>query len=448
MTRASAWPRGLVGQVTLVLLGAMLLEFVASTTLYEQAEVGAADAERTERLAERLSVAGRVLALAPPGERASVARALSTDEIRIAWTERPAPDAGSADPAPEGVRERLLAAEPELAGRDLRLADGRGVWELAGTLRLHDGSVLRFAAEEAPGEHFPLRARVLAGSVLAGSVLLAAAMLVHALGTPLRLLARAADRIGHGPAVAVAEDGPGEVRRLARAFNAMQARIAALVADRTTALAAVSHDLRTPIARCRLRAGFLGDDEAREAIEEDLDEMEAMIDSVLDYLRGETDPEQPRPVDLAALLRTLVDALADAGRPARYEGVDQVVVAVRPLAMKRAFANLVGNALAYGGAACVGLERADGWVRAWVDDDGPGIPEADLERVVQPFERLDASRGRGTGGVGLGLAIARRAVEREGGRLTLSNRPGGGLRAGVMLPDRPGAGRGGRDAGP
>jgi signal transduction histidine kinase len=435
--RIASGPRGLVGQIILVLLGALLLEFLASTMLYEQTETWFTEAEHTERLAERLVVAARVLSLEPPAARAAAARALSTAGARIEWREQQLPDAGRETAASAAMLGRLVAAEPELSEHGLWITMKAGdTLELAGALRLADGSGLVFTAPT-PGGPSLVYARVLTGLVLAGSVLLAAAMLVRALGAPIRLLARAADRIGHGPAVAVPEDGPGEVRHLARAFNAMQGRIAALVADRTTALAAVSHDLHTPTARCRLRAGFLTDEETRRKIEEDLDEMEAMIGSVLAFLRSEDDPEEQRQVDLAALLRTVVDAAADAGQPARYNGPDRAVVAVRRLAMKRAFTNLVGNALVYGGDTCVSLERDGARVMVRVEDNGPGIPDSEIGRVMEPFQRLETARSCGVGGAGLGLSIAQQAVKREGGRLTLRNRAAGGLCAEVTLPMAP-----------
>jgi signal transduction histidine kinase len=202
-------------------------------------------------------------------------------------------------------------------------------------------------------------------------------------------------------------------------------------------LAAVSHDLRTPITRLRLRAGFIADRDSQAAMDADLDEMEAMIDATLAYLRGDVEPEQPRATDLAALLATLVDDAADAGRAASFTGPRHLDLPLRQLAVKRAFVNLIDNALTYGSVARVMLRDTDAAVVVQVDDDGPGIPNDDLERVFAPFERLDGSRNSRTGGVGLGLSIARQAIEREGGTVTLSNRVEGGLRAEVVIRRAP-----------
>jgi len=234
----------------------------------------------------------------------------------------------------------------------------------------------------------------------------------------------------------VAETGPEEVRHVAQAFNGMQARIHRLMQDHTQALAAVSHDLRTPITRPRLRAGFLADPEMQAAIDTDLEEMEGMIEATLAYLRDETETEPKQVTDLAALLSTLTDDVCDAGGVATYAGPNHIALPLHPSAVRRAFANLVNNAVAYGGGAQVSVVCSVAGVTASVEDTGPGIPEPDLDRVFEPFQRLEHSRNRGTGGVGLGLAIARQAIANEGGTVRLSNRRQGGLSAQVFLPDR------------
>jgi signal transduction histidine kinase len=222
------------------------------------------------------------------------------------------------------------------------------------------------------------------------------------------------------------------------AFNRMQARIDRLIADRTQALAAVSHDLRTPLARMRLRAGFVEDPAAARALDADIDEMEAMIEATLAYLSGDATVEERRPADLVAMLETIVDDAADAGASVTYEGPAQARHPCAPVTLKRAFANLVDNAVKHGGGR-VTVRLADGGeaLVVTVEDDGPGIPVAEHDSVFEPFRRLETSRNRGTGGTGLGLTIARRAVEAHGGTITLRNRDGGGLSVGVTLPRAP-----------
>ena len=236
--------------------------------------------------------------------------------------------------------------------------------------------------------------------------------------------------------VTVPEAGPAELRHVIRAFNAMQARIHRLIADRTQALAAVGHDLRTPLARMQLRTDAIADPDLRRAFSADVSEMEALVGSVLSYLAGDDDPEAPVRMDVAVLAATIVDDAFDHGGDATYAGDDHLEAAVRPIGLKRALGNLVENALHYGHRARVSVHAEAGEVIVRVDDDGPGIPEERMADVLQPFARLDPARSRNTSGLGLGLAIVVRAAEADGGTLHLANRPEGGLRAELRLPLR------------
>ena len=442
------WPSGLVGRVVLVLLAALVLEFAGSTLVYEQFSALIPSTESLDDLAGRLARTERALSALPGAWRDCAARELSGEGLQLNWSgERDAED-GPAARTPISLallRGRLTRLRPELALHGLQLHAGfqqaSGLSQnLLGTLHLDDGTTLRFAAERVTDTRFSVYEALLSTALFAGGVLLAAAMVVHTLAAPLRRLARVADTIGHGPPVHVADQqGPREVRQVAKAMNAMQSRIASLVRDHTETLAAVSHDLRTPIARMRLRVGLLDASDTASAMEADLAEIEQMITTVLAFLHGEGDPEPVRTVDLASILQTVVDDATDAGAAADYAGPDHCKVRARPVEIKRAFVNLVDNAVKYGGSARVSLHDASppgrrAAVRVRVEDDGPGIPPAELERVLEPFRRVDTSRNPELGGMGLGLAIVRRAVERDGGSVVLSNRLGGGLRAEVVLP--------------
>ena len=300
------------------------------------------------------------------------------------------------------MRDRIAAWEPSLRDRPLRLgsiAGGAGRRDLVGALQLRSGEWLEFRSRDLYGRWPQLSQALGSAAILTTAVLIAAFMLVNTLGTPLRSLARAADKVGHGTRVTVVERGPRDLVQVARAFNAMQARIGRLIADRTQALAAVGHDLRTPLTRMRLRLGLMGDAEAREAMEADIEEMEVMLNSVLTYLSGGEAEAPSRRIDLAVLVATLVEASADLGRPVTYEGPEHLLTTARPLPLKRAISNLIENGLKYGGVVRVRLERDGAQARILVEDDGPGIPEAELEHVIEPFFRLDEARQRDRGGL-------------------------------------------------
>ncbi len=277
--------------------------------------------------------------------------------------------------------------------------------------------------------------------LMAAAVVLVVILSVRRITRPLRALAGAAERLGRGEEVPpLAEDGPADVRQASQAFNEMSDRLYRYVRDRTRMLAAISHDLRTPITSLRLRAEFVEDPEAREKILETLTEMQEMVEAVLAFVREDAAREDTRPIDLAALIASLCDDLADAGQDVQFAEADKTVTACRPVALKRALRNVIENAVTYGARARVSLSDAGEGYEMVVDDDGPGIPESERERVFEPFHRLETSRSRDTGGSGLGLAIARSIARGHGGDIVLGNRPGGGLRATIRLPKpRPGA---------
>lgn len=252
---------------------------------------------------------------------------------------------------------------------------------------------------------------------------------------PLSLFGAAAERLGRNvDAPPLPENGPEEVRKAAAAFNGMQARIKRFIADRTTMLAAISHDLRTPLTRMRLRVEFVTDDEDRAKLIADLDEMEAMIAEALAFARNEAETEAPVAVDLQVLAERIAADQVAVGALVAVAPGPEALIPGRPSALKRALTNLVRNAVLYGGSARISVEtRAEGFA-IHVDDDGPGLDEADLERVFTPFLRLEESRNKASGGVGLGLSVARSTARAHGGDITLANRPEGGLRATLFLP--------------
>jgi len=253
---------------------------------------------------------------------------------------------------------------------------------------------------------------------------------------PLRALAERADAFGRGTVEPPPpEAGPEEARRLIAAFTRMQERLRRFVADRTRMLAAIGHDLRTPITSLKLRAELLDDAEARSRMLATLDEMERMTEATLAFAREDATAEPSRSVDLAALISSFADDLTEMGKPVTFADAARLPYVCRPTALRRALANLVENAIQYGERARVTLGATSAGPVITIDDDGPGIPEDQIEQAFKPFVRLETSRSRETGGAGLGLAIARSIVLAHGGDLVLSNRPEGGLRAEIRLPE-------------
>jgi signal transduction histidine kinase len=302
-------------------------------------------------------------------------------------------------------------------------------------VRLTDGALVTFNARTPPqSESWPYR---LLGSV---AVLLLAVVALSWIAVrwatrPLKALADAAEELGRNiDRPPMPETGPVEVARAAHAFNTMQARLSGYLRDRTRLLAAMSHDLKTPVTRLRLRAELLDDPQLRAKFTGDLQELEAMVGSTLDYLRGMENSEPMQSIDVIALLESLQQDMAELGGLVTIEGNAGAPFPGRPQAIKRCLANLLENAVKYGKSARVVVDDGGGRLVIRIEDQGPGIPEAELERVFDPFYRLEGSRNRETGGTGLGLAIARSVAQGHGGTLVLQNRREGGIAAVLTLP--------------
>lgn len=437
MTRFVAPSIGIAGRIVAVLLLALLLEFGVSTLLYERASRYAVREDEAHRLAEHLVISRRLIADAAPPARARAAAELTTDRYALRW-ERALPPPRRLAPALDGMRAQIVAWEPTLARSDLRVqlvSPGRNSYVVGG-LRLTDGSWLYFRTI-APLVTVDLAVeRILLMLIPAIALMILAILVVRRMLFPLRRLAAAADGFGSAGAEIVPETGPGDVRRVTAAFNRMQHRIARLIADQAQALAAVGHDLRTPLARLKLRAEAIPDGAVRGAVARDVAEMEAMIASLLAFLGGDEEPEQPVRTDLAILCETIVDQLTDAGHAARYVGPAHLDAVIRPMALRRAINNLTDNAVRYGTQVWLRLSQDGDTIRIAVEDDGPGIAPADRARVLEPFVRLDDARARDTIGFGLGLAIVARTAQSLGGTLTLGRREsigGGGLSATIAF---------------
>lgn len=307
-------------------------------------------------------------------------------------------------------------------------ANGMGL-----SVQLKDGSWLNTALAKPAAPSFWTTQSMVTLGVSALLLCGIATFIGRGITRPMRQMAAAAEAVGRGEKRALPETGPDDIRQTAEAFNLMQARLERFVDDRTRMLAAIGHDLRTPITSLRLRAEFVQDEETREKMLATIDELRAMTEAGLAFSREESVEEETRAVDVGSLVESLCDDLAEIGQDVTFEDGPRVELRCRRDSLRRAVRNLVENAVRYGGRATVRVVATPATVDIVVDDPGPGIPEAAMEKVFAPFFRLEESRNRETGGIGLGLAISRTIARRHGGDVTLENRPVG-LRAVISLP--------------
>jgi signal transduction histidine kinase len=426
---------GLPARMLAILAVVMLVDIGANAVLFERANEFALEAEEADSLADRLAIAARLLDENVAARREPLARELSTPALKIRWrpggADRPlaALDLGT-------LQQQLVAYQPQLAQYrlQLHLAPLHARHEVDGSMVLRDNSLITFHSEAR--DIFALRASYVLRIILPTLLLVPLAwFLVYASLRPLRRLVRASRHVGTPHARPIAMDGPGEVRELIGAFNAMQGRIDDLLDANTQTMLAIGHDMRTPLARMQLRLdGVPMDVDERDAMDGDLSEMRDLLASLQDFVALDEPGPAKEPVDLAAMAQTLVDGAQDRGYPAEYEGPDRLIVMARAVSLRRAMSNLIENALHYGGNVTVRVAIEKGGVSVAVEDDGPGIPEEHLGKVLQPFIRLDSARARNTAGMGLGLPIVVRSLRSEGADLILSNRAEGGLRALIRLP--------------
>ena len=377
----------------------------------------------------RIIAAVRTIDALPPDLRPSAALALSRDGLDLRLSAEPMVRAGEAERRAGPLRRRLRAG---LGDRELRVARGPGL-SLAVTLDGGGWLGIELAGAEPPGPLWPgIVARIVAvGAVIALISIWAARRLAR----PLAEFAAAAERLGtegYGPELPL--KGPTELRQATAAFNRMQERLKRFLDDRVRMLAAMSHDLRTPVTRMRLRAELLEEGEVQDRMLADLEAMTAMIDATLAFMRDDAATEERLATDLGELLETVVADAVDAGGEVTLAAQAHVIVRCGPVAMRRALTNLLDNALKYGTRARVRLVRRGAEAVVTIEDDGPGIPAAEQEAVFRPFHRLEGSRNATTGGTGLGLAVARGVVRGHGGDVVLSNLSDHGLRVEVVLP--------------
>jgi signal transduction histidine kinase len=302
-------------------------------------------------------------------------------------------------------------------------------------VRLQDGTWATFDTQVSEAStSLPWRV-LLTLAILLAAILLLSWVAVRWVARPLQLLATAADELGRDiNRPPLPEGGPAEVIRAARAFNTMQSRLVKFIDERTRLLTAMSHDLKTPLTRMRLRAELLEDGSLREKFEADLLEMEAMVTQTLEFMRGLSNREPAQLIDIMGILESL---RADNEAMGRIVIIDARVtrpLTAEPHLLKRCLANLVDNAVLYGQRAEIAVDEGPDALTIRIRDHGPGIPASAIDKVFEPFYRLEGSRSRDTGGTGLGLSIARNIAQAHGGDLRLRNHEAGGLEAILTLP--------------
>ena len=445
----------LIALLLAALVVAQALSFVVFTGDREQAVRTANRAGLLESMASIM----RVLAGTDPVTREPLAEAASTPRIRYWISEQsavpdgrrigqvnlPAVQLDRLFPGPLREPPRLVVINSDKPDIRPGMRDGEGdqhgapffhdEFDVLASVPFAEGGWLnaqtRIRAEPVP---IPWPSLISAG-LMAVAILVIVGLIVRRATRPLALLADRVEAFGRGaPSMTLPETGPREVRRLTAAFNRMQDRLARFIADRTRMLAAIGHDLRTPITSLKIRTELLDDEESRTKMMATLDEMQRMTEATLAFAREDADAEPLRSVDLDALVESLCDDLAAMGKDVTFIGEDRLPYPCRPTALRRAIGNLVENAVRYGDRARVALEATPDGPLVTIDDDGQGIPAGKIEEVYKPFVRLETSRSRETGGAGLGLSIARSIVLAHGGELTLSNRKEGGLHVEIRLP--------------
>lgn len=457
------FPKSLFGQTLLVLVAGLIVSLLAGSWIY------ALDREQVVRAvggfaaAQRISNLTRLVQEAPREWRERIVDGLSDQTFRVSLSGQPPvvtpnDDDGTVAQAIRGFLIDQLSLRPGQQPRVSASPLGTpvfGGWrpmmgpgpmmhgfggfgsfrDLQVDVPLSDGQWLSFVTTLPESGSAFSRQFLLSMGIMTIVILTVSMWAVRRMTAPLAALSVAAERLGNDlNAPPLLETGTVETRQASHAFNIMQARLRSLIENRTRMLAAISHDLRTPLTLLRLRAENVENHQERDKMLATIAEMDSMVGIALQFARDEMTSELRRPTDIAALVQSTVDDMADAGLPVKMEPAKPVVYVCRVNALKRGVRNLLDNAVKYGKTANVAIQTTLQTIEIIIDDEGPGIPESELSRVFDPFYRIEESRSRDTGGVGLGLAIAKSVVQAHRGEIILSNRPGGGLRAQICLP--------------
>ncbi len=429
-------PRSLFGRMVLIMLVGLVAAQVVSATLSLYERDNYLYRVRRSEAAQRIAEIVRLLDSFSPAERRRIVEVLDTPRVHIVLDSAAFADKGRGGGNGTGTAPFVASLRAHLgAERSVSVEPADSAASIPNVhVRLPDGTWVSFY-------HIP-RVRIVWPRRLLLNLLILLLVTVSLLlfavrwvTQPLSVLAKAAEELGRNiDRPPLREKGPLEVRRAARAFNQMQVRLVSYLQSRGRILAAMSHDLKTPITRLRLRTELLEDVELKERFAKDLEEMEAMVGSTLDFMRGVDKHDPVQSVDMMALLESLQTDAQEFGQEVVIKGEVGAPYACDPQSMRRCISNLMDNAVKYGKCARVFVNDSGAGLEIIVRDDGPGIPENKLEQVLEPFVRLEGSRNRETGGTGLGLTIAHSIAEAHSGKLTLRNAEGGGLEVRLFLP--------------
>jgi signal transduction histidine kinase len=447
------FPRSLFGRIVLILAGGFLAIQLITTAIAISDRNALVFRAGANQAATRVGDVVRTMTAASPAERSRIMQAISNDTLKVTYGKPAGSDAAAGDESElmTTARDALALALPPGVG--FRVIDARpvylnpGSWyarefgerpgvRMYSTVLLNDGVWITVESiDPARATQWVIRMfRNLA--IIDGVMVVLCFFAVRLVTRPLSVLASAAEDLGRNiDRPALPERGANELVRASRALNVMQDRLKRYVDTRMKVLAAMSHDLKTPITRMRLRAEMLDDAHIKAKFTKDLDELQQMVGSTLDYMRGLAEGgEAVQPIDVTALISSLKEDAEEAGHTVTISGEARSPVIGRAQALKRCLQNLIDNALAYGRRADITLRDEGGALNISISDDGPGIPEDDIERVFEPFHRVEGSRNRNTGGSGLGLSIARNIAQAHGGSVRLRNLARGGLEATLRIP--------------
>ncbi len=447
MKRLRLWPQSLVGQIILIVAIALFVAQAINFMLLLR------ERNRLDLTGQTAPAVYRIVdALDSRGERREGDR-----PVRARFLDHPPPVHGQRRPDVEsraaamlediGLQVHSIRAVQDSERLPMRRWERIRARATGEEPSMHDVGRLVMAVEYEPGKWVMTQTRTggrpprFGGWLVGQTVILYVIVLLpllwvgRRLARPLLQLTQSAEQFARtGAADPVDERGPGDVRQLTTAFNAMRARIFLMLDEKDRMLGAIGHDLRTPLASLRVRTESVEDEGERARMSETIDEMNRMLEDILSLARAGRSSEATQKVDLSSLADAVVEDFLELGSPVEMDDSDRAVANVRPQQIRRALRNLIENAIVYGERAHVSVSRGEDDIRLIVADDGPGIAEDRMEEMMEPFTRLEGSRNRDTGGAGLGLALVRAIMAEHGGALRLANRPDGGLEASLILP--------------